>query len=605
MNKILMFLFAMATIAFAETQWQHVGISIAAPEGLEQDETLTFPVRDAQSVADVWKSMGNIPQNRVFVLTPRSASELRTQLDQVASAIRSAKNSGKGFLHLYYSGHGSGKAFHIGGEALNFEEVKSLLGADEFRSRMYVLDVCYGASFFNAKGFKKSDPVQMDLEFSSNVQGEVIISSSARDEQSFESAELGGSVFTTNWLMGLRGAADRNSNGSVSLFEAWTYAYDRTVVFTSSALKNPQHPGFQMDLEGDEDIMLTRPADYETGIVFKNALPGAYQVVRHPGAVLLGELQLDKPGDYSLALENGSYQIVYKPLKGPVKQAEIMVLGQISEIPRDKFIHEQVEVVSSSKGSGSLQVIDSIKRSDSLKLAQKPSMNSSKRLRSGLITLFDFLWLGVGVGVTYSQEDQLQTMLEKQIPWSDYFNANPRFTESHSLDQSFGLQGGFYIGDHFSLGLRSHWLIRIQKYEGSGTEPLLSEPEEEFGVHFRGNTEQWIRSNGLSLGWEKSPQSHTLLLGLEGGFSETGVTFKQKIEQEIFDETQDFEDTWVFKGYYGRGVVGYRWVLSNAFWIKTTLEQSYHWSESDADDLSMELYETAFQVIIGFGNREN
>lgn len=591
MKTILILLLSMIGLVVAETQWQHVGIAIGAPEGLKQDKNLTFPIRDAQSMADVWKSMGKIPQNHVFVLTPGSAGELRTQLDQVASAIRSVKNSGRGFLHFYYSGHGSGKAFHIGGETLNFEEVKSLLGADDFRSRMYVLDVCYGASFFNAKGFKKSDPVQMDLEFSSNVQGEVIISSSARDEQSFESAELGGSVFTTNWLMGLRGAADRNSNGSVSLFEAWTYAYDRTVVFTSSALKNPQHPGFQMDFEGDEDIILTRPADYETGILFKNALPGAYQVVRQPGAVLLGELQLDKPGDYSLALENGSYQIVYKPLKGAVKKAEVMVLGQVTEIPRDKFISEEVKVVSSAKGNDTTQVMNTLK--------------PGRRSRSGIYEVFNSLWMGLGAGITFSMEEQLQNTLEKQIPWSDYFNANPRFSENYSLDQSFGFQGGFYIGEHFSLGLRSHWLIRIQKYDGRGTEPLLSEPEEEFGVHFRGNAEQWNRSNGVSLAWEKSPQSHTLLVGLEGGFSETGVTLKQNIEQEIFNETLKFEDSWVLKGYYGRGVLGYRWVLSNAFWLKTTLEQSYHWSESDTDDLSIELYETAIQVMVGFGNREN
>ncbi|MBN1962229.1 MAG: hypothetical protein JW841_14935 [Deltaproteobacteria bacterium] len=56
-----------------------------------------------------------------------------------------------------------------------------------------------------------------DLHVTENTTGEIVIFSSASDEQSYESDEHDGALFTTHWITGLRGAADVNKDRRVTL----------------------------------------------------------------------------------------------------------------------------------------------------------------------------------------------------------------------------------------------------------------------------------------------------------------------------------------------------------------------------------------------------
>ena len=101
-----------------------------------------------------------------------------------------------------------------------------------------------------------------------------MITSAGPSEPAQEWEALGGSLFTHHWLVGLRGAADRNSDGRVSLFEAYSYTYDHTLAASSTASAGIQHALHEFDLRGAGDFVLTRPASKQSGLQLGRHLAG-------------------------------------------------------------------------------------------------------------------------------------------------------------------------------------------------------------------------------------------------------------------------------------------------------------------------------------------
>jgi hypothetical protein len=87
----------------------------------------------------------------------------------------------------------------------------------------------------------------------------VFLTSSAAGEDSQESDELRGSFFTHHLASGLRGAADEDGDGHVTLAEAYAHAYHATLRTTAATVAGVQHPTFRYELKGGGDVILTSP----------------------------------------------------------------------------------------------------------------------------------------------------------------------------------------------------------------------------------------------------------------------------------------------------------------------------------------------------------
>ncbi len=92
------------------------------------------------------------------------------------------------------------------------------------------------------------------------VRGLALLTSSGADEFAQERAALTGSVFTLHLVSGLRGAADFDTDGTVTLSEVYRYARQHTEVDTSSTAK-PHSPAFLYDLAGQGEPILTYPGE--------------------------------------------------------------------------------------------------------------------------------------------------------------------------------------------------------------------------------------------------------------------------------------------------------------------------------------------------------
>jgi uncharacterized caspase-like protein len=79
------------------------------------------------------------------------------------------------------------------------------------------------------------------------------------DESSQESDRLRGSFFSHHLVNALRGAADRNGDGRITLAEAYEYTHAQTLRASVQTV-SLQHPTYAYDVKGSGDPLLTTVA---------------------------------------------------------------------------------------------------------------------------------------------------------------------------------------------------------------------------------------------------------------------------------------------------------------------------------------------------------
>src|SRR5262249_46336290 len=136
------------------------------------------------------------------------------------------------------------------------------------------------------KGARKMPEFEVESDVSRRARGLVILASSASDEDSQESDQIGGSYFSHYLASGLLGDADGSRDGRVTLSEAYTYAYNRTAADTAESAAGAQHPTYSFDLAGNGEVVLTDLTGRHEGLLFPAAAPpGAYFLIDGKGFV--------------------------------------------------------------------------------------------------------------------------------------------------------------------------------------------------------------------------------------------------------------------------------------------------------------------------------
>jgi ankyrin repeat protein len=111
---------------------------------------------------------------------------------------------------------------------------------------LIVSDACYAGGFSGMKPKSVTPSVDLFLQEFRNSSGRAIISSSKDEQISWEVPQLKNSVFTHYLLEGLKGKADKDHDGVVTLNEAYEYAYGRT----KDQTKGRQHPQIEGKMVG-------------------------------------------------------------------------------------------------------------------------------------------------------------------------------------------------------------------------------------------------------------------------------------------------------------------------------------------------------------------
>jgi hypothetical protein len=266
------------------------------------------------------------------------AEDLLTALGEMERKARDATRRGeRTVLFLYYSGHAKNGALRLGDTKVPFESLKSRLAQAPADVRIAVFDACQSGSITRSKGARKAPAFEVESDATRAAKGLVILTSSASDEDSQESDQIGGSYFSNHLASALVGTADKDNDGRISLSEAYTYAYDRTVADTSESAAGAQHPTFSYDLAGNGDVVLTDFGERREGVLFPAAAPaGAYFIVTRGGFVA-AEVQKTEGVERRIALKTGEY-VVTRRLANKLRVGELTVAaGQIAVIDESKL----------------------------------------------------------------------------------------------------------------------------------------------------------------------------------------------------------------------------------------------------------------------------
>jgi hypothetical protein len=273
---------------------------------------LLYASADARKVYDILTRLGGVRTEDATLLIGASASQLLSALVAVEMQAAEAKQRGEHTaLFFYYSGHAKDGSLRLGETRIPIEGLKARIASSPVDVRIAILDSCRSGAFTGTrtKGARKAPAFEIQADGPRDAKGVVILTSSTSDEDSQESDAIGGSYFSHHLASGLLGGADKSGDGRVTLFEAYAYAYDRTVADTAESAAGAQHPTFAYDLAGNGDLVLTDVAVRHEGVYLPREAPGGvYYLVDGKGFVA-AEISKADGVDRRVALSPGHYRV--------------------------------------------------------------------------------------------------------------------------------------------------------------------------------------------------------------------------------------------------------------------------------------------------------
>lgn len=263
---------------------------------------LRFAHSDAELMADTLSRTGRFAAEDIVTLLEPSAAEL---LESLARAAQSQTGSDALFV-FFYSGHSDGQMVFPQGEALALTALREQIARSPARVKVAILDTCRGGGWTGTKGLSVGPPLRAADLMSVEARGTALLSSSSGLENAHEAAVYGGSFFTHHVAAGLRGAADASGDGAVTLQEVFSYAKERTVRDSARMALTTQHPSFEIELRGRQDIVLAELA--KSPSVLELSQEHALEVV-HLGSGVTALETLPTQKLVRLALPAGRYVV--------------------------------------------------------------------------------------------------------------------------------------------------------------------------------------------------------------------------------------------------------------------------------------------------------
>jgi len=236
---------------------------------------LRYSVADAELVHQVLVGQGGFKKENVLLLTDRT--ERKPTLRDLKWALgtflaRSAKKDD--LILIFFAGHGAPEIDPRGAEsdglakylvpsdadpndlystALPMDEFQTIFDRIEADRVVVFLDACYsgaaGGRTFASQRTRAGRVDEVFLDRLTRSKGRAIVTASRASEVSLEVPELGHGLFTHFLVQGLRGAADLDRDGIVSLQEVYQYL-EQQVTQKSRSIGGNQHPVMKGELEG-------------------------------------------------------------------------------------------------------------------------------------------------------------------------------------------------------------------------------------------------------------------------------------------------------------------------------------------------------------------
>jgi len=323
----LAFLVPMAVSALPGRVAVVAGSNVGAPSRAR----LHFAEKDAERFERALKELGDFSADQIEVQKGLGTEAFRQALGRAEEKIKAARASGeKTLLVVYFSGHAGNGGLEFGNERVNYEELKESASRSSADAKIFIVDACEAGTLTQVKGARAEARLDFALPVD-EVKGTAFIASTAVGEAAQESAALGGSFFTHNLDVALRGAGDADGDGLVTMAEAFRYTANATVAATTATESGPQHPTYDFRMSGRGDVVLADLRRAEAKLLVPID-PGTRYFIRGPRGITT-EIPAG-PAELSLALPAGSYAVERRSPEGRARGDVLLARGETRMLPR-------------------------------------------------------------------------------------------------------------------------------------------------------------------------------------------------------------------------------------------------------------------------------
>jgi uncharacterized caspase-like protein len=237
---------------------------------------LKYAVNDAQAFFDLLTAQNHVPAANITLLVNNQAT-LRNLRSALGVRLKEAVDKDD-MVIIYFAGHGAvepdTKSLDADGlekyllaydsdpaelyaSGFPMREIAHILDRIRSERLIFLADSCYsgasGGRTITISGMR-ANIADTFLERIVAGRGKVIITASAANEVSVEKDELQHGVFTYYLLEGLRGAADTDQDGMITVDEAYRYVTDKV----PRATGQEQHPVKKGTVEGNLVLSISR-----------------------------------------------------------------------------------------------------------------------------------------------------------------------------------------------------------------------------------------------------------------------------------------------------------------------------------------------------------
>ena len=217
--------------------------------------------KDALAFGEFLNTQNRIfKKTRVIMLTNEKATKSEVEKHLYYTLPKAGKDD---TIILFFSGHGAYDPFrpknkdflfltydtdpdYVGTTAVKMSGLDFLKGIEAERV-VIIADACHSGGFSQMRPKAGHPSWQQFLQEARNSSGTIIITSGRDDQLSWELPNQKQSVFTHNLIEGLKGKADKDHDGVVTLNEAYAYAYN----FTRDQTHGRQHPQLEGRITGE------------------------------------------------------------------------------------------------------------------------------------------------------------------------------------------------------------------------------------------------------------------------------------------------------------------------------------------------------------------
>ena len=314
---------------------RRLALLVGANDGGADRTVLRYAVADARALGKVLEDMGGVlPGDSRYLEDPAKAALLEAIKSLAAEADRARQTFRRVEVIFYYSGHSDEESLFLGRERIAYTELKDLITSLNADVRIAILDSCASGALTLPKGVIKRPPFLMDTAY--DMKGYAFMASSSASEAAQESGRLGRSFFTHNLISGMRGAADMNLDGRITLNEAYQFAFDGTLSQTERTVAGAQHPSRHIQMSGTGDVVITEIRKGAAVLVLESDFAGR-AFIHDAAGVLLVELNKTAGREVSIGLDAGVYRIFVVGESGALETNVSLANGKSFAVGRGDF----------------------------------------------------------------------------------------------------------------------------------------------------------------------------------------------------------------------------------------------------------------------------